>query len=312
MNEQISQGDALTRDDAVAALTAAEEAERLAREKETEARPTAEDALEPEAAIEGEEEDADGEIAAPHSWDAEAKARFAELPRDVQELIAAREKARDRAVARAHEDAARARKQAQAEGQAWAQRTEVLDQLLPQARQTFASRWGATDWDATLEAYGPEQTLRLRQEEAAEAEELQRLEAAQQESSTAEDRRYLAHQEEALQALAPDLADPREGAARRQALGVFLLQAGADPNELRTISALETSLAYDAMRWRQAQKTLAAKPRPSAQPAKAPVKPAAAAPVRTSDQRRVQQLEHRFAQTRSREDAAALLIAKGL
>jgi hypothetical protein len=95
-------------------------------------------------------------------------------------------------------------------------------------------------------------------------------------------------------------------------VGLFLLEAGADPKALKTISALEASLAYDALRWRQAQRTLAAKPKPSAQPAKAPVKPAAAAPVRSSEQRHVQQLEQRFARTGSREDAAALLIAKGL
>lgn len=50
-------------------------------------------------------------IPAPHSWAADAKERFAELPRDVQEVIATREKDRERDYTRKSEEIAKQRKQ---------------------------------------------------------------------------------------------------------------------------------------------------------------------------------------------------------
>src|SRR5690349_12123700 len=65
-----------------------------------------------EAADETEvEEEADDlpPIDAPVSWDAEAKAKFADLPRDVQEVVAKRESERERFVQQKSQEATRAR-----------------------------------------------------------------------------------------------------------------------------------------------------------------------------------------------------------
>ena len=53
-------------------------------------------------------------IRAPQSWDADAKAKFEALPRDLQEVVLARESDRDKAVQRSAREAADARKLAQA------------------------------------------------------------------------------------------------------------------------------------------------------------------------------------------------------
>jgi hypothetical protein len=49
----------------------------------------------------------------PVSWDAEAKAKFAELPRDAQEVIAKRESERERFVQQKSQEATRAKQEAE-------------------------------------------------------------------------------------------------------------------------------------------------------------------------------------------------------
>src|SRR6185312_2404290 len=92
----------LTIEQAVEQLDAAEKKEQAPADaveaapqtEPPEAEPTATDAEEPETAIEGEAEtdepgaeEALPAINPPHFWDAEAKKRFGELPRDLQELV---------------------------------------------------------------------------------------------------------------------------------------------------------------------------------------------------------------------------------
>ena len=325
----------LSIDQAVANLDAAEieredEAPADAEQPEgpnTEAEPAAEAESEPETVTaeetaETEDGEAEGEpeqpaIEPPRFWDAEAKKRFSELPHGLQELVLAKETERDKATAKAIEEAALKRKAADGEASRIAQFNGVLDKLLPQAEETFKSRWENVDWNAVVDQYGAEQALKLRNDFEREQGQLQQLQAAKQEAMEFQRTRYVEAEEAKLPELCPDLVDPKHGSERRVALGKFLLSQGAQPEDLRNISALATSLAYDAMRFRQAQakaKEQAAAPRtPARQPAtqaRPSVRPTAA-PARAGSpqQARIQQLSRKPSLTV--DEAVELLDLQG-
>lgn len=264
-------------------------------------------------ASEGEEEGAQGDsadppiIAAPKSWDAEARAAFAQLPRAAQEKIAAREDERDRAVSKAIQEASDTRKRAEAEASTIGQFKAQLDDLIPRAQKTFADRWHNVDWAAWSQVDpAAAQTGRFMMEQ--EQVELARLNAAHQVTQTQQQQRYLAEQGQKLADIAPDLVDPKEGPARKAAVAKFLSEQGASPQEIAGLSAAAVAVAYDAMRFRQGQAQVRqAKPAPA--PAKPGVKPTAAQTVRPQ-QRTVETAKTRFAQSRSVDDAIALLNAR--
>lgn len=92
------------------------------------------------------EESEQGSLKPPRFWDAEAKKRFGELPRDVQEIIVAKEDARNAATSRALQETAEKRKALDAEGARLGQLINELDRLVPQASAAFQQRWRNTDW----------------------------------------------------------------------------------------------------------------------------------------------------------------------
>lgn len=251
--------------------------------QDTEAEPAAEDASEPETATEGDDaetEDADAEgdepqlpaIEPPRFWDAEAKKRFGELPRDLQELVLSKEAERDKATALAMEEAATKRKAADGEASRIAQFNGVLDKLLPQAIETFKSRWEGVDWNAVIDQRGAEEALKLQGQMRDEQGMVQQLQAAKNQAEQVQYQKFVETEAAKLPELAPDLVDPKLGSQRKAELGKFLLDSGVPAEQLRHISALETSIAYDAMRWRQAQ----AKAKEQASAPKTPAKPAIA------------------------------------
>lgn len=75
-------------------------------------------------------------IEPPASWAKDAKAKFAELPPDIQRYIAERERERDVEVRRGQNEVAEAKRASDAERQAAAQERQMLSQALQQA-QTF-------------------------------------------------------------------------------------------------------------------------------------------------------------------------------
>src|SRR6185503_16621304 len=231
-----------------------------------------------EAPAEGEEPNQPA-IDPPRFWDAEAKKRFGELPRDVQEIILKNEQTRDAATSKSINEAALKRKEAEAIEQRLGQYTQALDRLIPQATQTFKNRWEGVDWPATVDQLGPEQAQKLRYQMEQEQQQMQQLMAAKQQADDYQYNKFVEAEQAKLPEYAPDLADPKEGANRRIELGNWLVKTGVNPQVLKNLSALETSLAYDAMRWRNAQakaKTLASQPKqPAAQPMRQSVKPTA-------------------------------------
>jgi hypothetical protein len=326
-NAQAVDAAPLSVDAAVAALLPPEDTqeapEAATPEPEIEATPEAEDAPEPEEAIEGEGEEGEPEkpaIAAPHSWDAEAKARFAELPHDVQELIVRRETERDTATAKALQEAAETRKRAEAEAGEFTKLKERLDTLIPEAEASFRSKWPEKiDWVATLnqcvEQFGVEegrrQYLVLKEQHEQDTRQIAAAKAAQQEAEAKAFDAFVKAEFEKLKTVEPELTDPQHGAERRQAVTKFLLDMGIPAEHVRGAGAVEYKLAYDAMRYRdglqKAKAALKAPPKPI--PAKPAVKPASAQ-AGSPAERSAQQIKNRFAQTKSVDDAVALLLAK--
>jgi hypothetical protein len=298
----------LTIDEAVANLDAAEvEREDEAPAKpdaaspegqNTEAEPAAEVANEPEAVIEGEdaeteegkEEAEEAElppVEPPRFWDAEAKKRFGELPRDLQELVLAKESERDKATSKAMEEAALKRKAADGEASKIAQLNGVLDKLIPQAAEMFKDKWENVDWDKVVDQYGADQALKLKNQMEGERKQLQQLQAAKAEADAATTSRFVAERFEQFKTVCPDLADEKDGPDRQLKLVQFLTGQGIPQDTIvKRASAAELSIAYDAMRWRQAQAEAKAKsetpkttqPKPATQPK--PTVKSTAAPAR--------------------------------
>lgn len=278
----------------------------------------------------------------PHFWSAEEKAKFAALPREIQETVLTHEKNRDAATSKAIQDAREAEKRAQEavqnaqraaeERQAEKQR---LDAILERAEQTFKAKWPEViDWVATLNnltaQHGSEEGLRqfsiLKAEHEAETQQMQQLRAARQEAEekaareakereVARRQAFAREQVQRLAQIEPELVDPQKGPERFQRLVAFLNGRGISAEQLQDAGADELSIAYDAMRYREAQaqarqaaaKSSPNKPKPQGTP---PVKPSAPAPVVPQQQRRVAQLEERLKKSGSPEDAVALLLAR--
>lgn len=292
---------------------------------DTEAAPTAEDASGPEGATGDETADTDGieaeaeqaeqpPLDAPHFWDAKAKERFRELPRDLQEIVLAKETERDKATAKSLEEAALKRKAADGEALKLAQYSASLDKLIPQAQETFQSRWANVDWNAVVDQYGAEQALKLQNDFQREQRTLQQLEAAKAAADETQFARFVETEIAKLPEMCPDLVDPVKGSERRQALGKHLIERGIPASAIRNMSALETSIAYDAMCWRQSKDkaaSLAATPKPAAPPSKTPVRPTAPVSRGSQQSAAVKSLEGRFAKDPSIKNLTALLDAKG-
>jgi hypothetical protein len=307
------------------------ERERDENRENTEAEPAAEGASEPEAVTDGDDaetEDGTEEAAAelpaiepPRFWDAEAKKRFGELPRDLQELVLTKETDRDKATAKAIEEAALRRKAADGEASRIAQLNGVLDKLLPQAQETFKDRWENVDWDAVVDQRGPIETLKLKNQMETERAQIQQLKFAKDQAEAATTQRFVAERFEHLKTACPDLADEKEGPDRQLKLVNFLTEQGVPAEAvIKRASAAELSIAYDAMRWRQAQasaKEQASAPKTQAQPkpampAKPSVKPTAAPARNGSPQSaKLRALESAFDKNPSKANLEALLDAQG-
>jgi len=123
-------------------------------------------------------------------------------------------------------------------------------------------------------------------------------------------RHFVKSESENLRTEAPDLIDPKDGRARMSALSSFLVGQGFPPERLALMSAREAAIAYDAMRWREAQAR--ARAQPQAKPAPAPrvtVKPTAAQGPRSTTTR-ADDAMRRLAKTGRIDDAVAFLNAR--
>jgi hypothetical protein len=249
-------------------------------------------------------------LSPPRWWNKQAKERFASLPPELQAVVHQQEDNRERVVQKAKQDAAEARKLAEAHSTEMSQRLQLIDRLAPEAAQLFAGRWANVDWSKLPDQVGAEEAFKLKAQYEKERDTLSTLHAMQQTAQEEGFKNFVATESEKLRTVAPELTDETHGPARKQELGRFLLAQGFQPERIQYMSADEAGIAYDAMRWRQAQsKAQALSKKQPAQAAKPPVKPTAAA--RTSPSRSADDAARRLKATGRIDDAIALLNARG-
>lgn len=269
---------------------------------------------------EGEEAEAEDEavepVPAPTWWKADAKAKFAELPPELQAVVLEQETVRERVVAEVKANAAETVKAAQKELAGVQTLAEQLNDFLPQAIETFKSRWGeAPDWAEVVRLNGAEEAFILKAQWEQEQAQIVQLRQATAQAETQARQVFLQNEFKTLSEIAPDLVDGEAGAEKRTAVTLYLDSNGIDREAINNISAREMVIAHKAMLWDQAQaksKTLGTKPQTATPPkaVKTPARPGAAA-VQATPQRAAQTQRNRYAQTRSVDDAIALLLAKG-
>jgi hypothetical protein len=297
-------GEALSVDEAASLLGGADE-----HEDQDAARQAGDDR--PDRAGDDEEgaDDADGGgggVKPPPSWDAEGRALFASLPPEAQEVIAGREAERDRAVSLAQQEAAEARRSAEAAGEA----APYIEQAIARASHRLRSQYEDIDWLAWA-AQDPAGCQAARQDYEQEVQVLQQMEEAREAAETLQHHSFLAREAALLPKLVPDLVDPREGEARKAKLGGFLLQAGFTPERIARASASDLALAYDAMRWREAQAGLTHTDRAGPAGEHRTIRPTAAQPLRSSQARRASDALARLSRSGSIDDAVAYLKSRG-
>jgi hypothetical protein len=254
-------------------------------------------------------------VDAPAWWKADAKAKFAELPSELQAVVLEQETVRERVVSEAKAQAAETVKAAQKEMEGVQALADHLNDFLPQAIETFKSRWGeAPDWAEVVRMSGAEEAFILKAQWEQEQAQIVQLKQATAQAEAQARHVFLQNEFKTLAEIAPDLTDPATGAEKRTAITLYLDTNGIDREAINNISAREMLIAHKAMLWDQAQATskqLATKPQAKPpQAAKTPVRPGAAV-APSSPQRSAQSHRNRFAQTRSVEDAIALLVSKG-
>lgn len=269
------------------------EQEQETVEQPTEVAPVETEIPEAVPAVEGEGEqetasaDEEGEgvepakpaVDPPPFWSAENKELFSKLPAEIQEAISTVETQRASASSKAIQESAEAKKAAETERTRLVQLNEQLATILPKAETTFRSRWEGADWVKLATEVGADQYAILKAQYDQEREELSQLHVARNETERATLAQFIQEEATKLSTVCPDLADPKEGAARKEQLGKFLIGSGIQPDNLARITAAEAAIAYDAMRWRQSQakaKELAAKPKSAPPPQKPASKPSAA------------------------------------
>lgn len=327
-------------DDVVAEMDAAEikkdEAPATAEAPEgqnTEAEPAATTADEPETVTEGETaETEDGETEAeeaeqpaiepPRFWDAEAKDRFRELPRDLQELVLAKETARDAETSKKFEEAANIRKAADAEASKIAPLIAHLDKLIPEAEQTFATNWGIgeIDWNRVAQEQGVERAFQLKNDHDRQLASIQQLKAAKADAEGITIAKFKESRAEEMKTVIPELADAKEGPSRQLDLVRYLAaEGGVNPQVIiDRASAKELAIGWKAYLYDKLNadaKAQALSPKTPAQPkpatpAKPYVKPTAA-PARASSPQsaRIQALLNK--KVRTVDEAVELMDLQG-
>jgi hypothetical protein len=301
---------ALSVEDALARMSEIEEAVEETPQPEPEAEEPEEAHQEAEEEGEAEPEPEEGEaqpepIQPPQSWAADAKEEFAKLPRDLQEYIVQRETERDRGISTQIQQAAEARKKAEAEANQLAQLKPAIDQVLNRASEQFKSRWDgmdATAWQQ-LAQQDPNRYIALKAAYDADVSAQQQLTAAQQQAEAAEWQAFSQAQTARLQELAPTMVGDQ--AAQQEVFSYIQKVASIPAEQLRWVTAEQFLIAQKAMLYDRAQ---APQPKPQGKKV-ATVKPST--PPVPQKQRQASETAKRFESKPSLENALALMAAKG-
>jgi hypothetical protein len=181
------------------------------------------------------EEEADDlpPIDAPVSWDAEAKAEFAELPRALQETVAKREAERERFVQSKSQEATRAKQEAE---QAAHQRLAQYDAQVSQHLQSLAESLQPQRPNPQLLQYDPQAFYAQQADYEAKVAQQQQLQQqahdhAQQAQARAQhiEQAQLAEQHRLIVEQFPEYADPTNGPKLQAELSAVARELGYPP-----------------------------------------------------------------------------------
>lgn len=193
-------------------------------------------------------------IDAPVSWDAEAKERFAKLPREDQEYLSKRESERERFVQTKSQEAATARRDAEREAlgqlatieQGYAQHFQQLaQQLQPERPDPRLLTVDPAAFYARQAEY--EATVAQRQQLQQQAEQF--AQQAQQREAEAE-RHHHAEQHQQLASNFPEYLDPTTGPALQQSLSAVARELGYPPELIAQARASDILAMRKAAEWK--------------------------------------------------------------
>lgn len=251
-------------------------------------------------------------IDAPNWWDAEAKGKFNELPPELQEIVKAQEDKREAITQRFKQQATEAQRQFEAQAKELASLAERAESVFEKAQAAFQSRWDGMTPEVWQELYAtdPATATQLKFEYDLEQDQLRQVEQTRQAASKQAQEQHYAEQRAKLQEIAPDLSSNPE---RLQSLGRYIVDNGIPPEAIAQATAEELNLVYKAMKYDEMQsRARAAKTQTQQQAAPKPTPQKSLAPstgreaVLPPQERHVQQIKNRLAQTGSRDDLAAL------
>jgi hypothetical protein len=328
-NSAPADGGILTIEQAVASLDKKETEAPQAEDSQEEA-PTAEQADEPEtpeaattADEDGSEADEPGDaeeaetegeqgnltLDAPNWWNKEQKELWKTLDPKVQAAVYAQEENRERVLQKTKQKVADEAKVSAENNEKLQKRLQVLDTILPHAISTYQNKWDNVDWVRAAQEMEPADYQRARAQYEQESAQVSQLLRQQDEANKERLASFVREEGEKLKTLVPDLVDEKLGPQRQRDLRSFLTDQGFGDQQINSISAHEASIAYDAMRWRQAQAKAAAIPKKPAVPAQPATRPSAAVPQRNPTNARITELSKK--KNLSIDEATELMTLKG-
>lgn len=262
-----------------------------------------------------EEEQAATPLDPPLYWKPEAKDAFAKLPPELQAVVLEQEGPREAAASKAKAEAAQVAQAAEKELVSTQTLARALSERIPQWLVTFEQRWGTQtpDWSAVAQEHGVEAMTLAKLEFDKEAGQLREALAARHHAEALAEKAWTKAEAARLAEIAPDLADPERGGERLQEIAAYAITQGVEAETLSKASAAHFVIARKAMLYDRAQAALKAAPtpKPAAQQARGPVRPAAAAAQLSPKNQQAVIAKDRFVQTRSIDDAVALLSLRG-
>ena len=270
------------------------------------------EASEDDSETQDEAEDEPGEpaIDPPVSWAADAKEKFSQLPRDLQETIAKRESERERTISEAKQDAAKARKEADAAKQEIEQRASQLDQTITHLQTQLQGKWAEALSDAQywpkLAAENPDDYVRLKAAYDQDVVNWNRALAEQQKAEKERQDTFLQEQEAALLEAHPEYSDPAVRRADAELIVGHVKAKGIPDERIKAFTAAEWDIALEAAKAANATKVVKkqAKKKPP-KPASKPSKRVNQSDRRTAAQRKKAE---RLAQTGSPQAFAEWLL----
>lgn len=207
------------------------------------------------------EPDADPAIEPPASLSQELKARFRELPPDVQQAIAQFEEQRTTGVNLKLQEAANARKAAEAAQQAATAEQQRLAGAIQQALSVAQFDPVVAQWaqmtpeqkaqlrDSDLAGY-----LRLKEDAEGRIQRIHEMRGEQQRLQQTALAERTKQEHAALLTAMPELRDPQKAKQFAEESQRFLSEAGYQPHELASLGHRELAIVRDAMRFRAAEK----------------------------------------------------------